>query len=299
MWKVFATAYPSQFRTVAPYRAVKIREPQMSLRDYLGLIRSESLSWRTMLVLDTSIARVPELVEIASVKNLVALEITTPRNILSVTDNSNMRVASLSDRIVRTWSELAESSGAFSQLRILRLYNQHDVSSVILRYLGAFPSLCLVIAQDCSNLIASLPTKDLHEDGWEMGYPRFGADVEQGDVSEALTLYERYKASLAPEIDGRQARQEILIQDCPVLDFRLGKDPSAGPKTRHNAKPRSTIYLQRRRSPESRPLEPVPKRQKLAGKSVHRTSQPSSGPKKPVMKQHKTRDLGDVLGDFL
>ncbi|GAQ11135.1 hypothetical protein ALT_8456 [Aspergillus lentulus] len=299
MWKLFATVYPAEFQGVAKYRSMKVKWPQMPLREYWSVVKSDTLSWRLVLTLTPSFGRVPELVEIANIKNLVALEITTPLQVMPMLDSSEPHIAGLNDRITRTWSELAETSGAFTHLRILRLYRQPDLTPVGIRYLSALPGLCLIIAHGCPNLKSFLQGEGLDKDRWEVTtIPQFVVkESMQLEGSEPPTLYECYQTSFRAGSEGHAVEEGILDRDSPVLDFRIVPEGSPGLGKRGSSS--STIYFQRRKASGSRPPEPPLKKVKMGGQSPEKTPRPRSGSRKPVMRERNPRDLRDVLGDFL
>jgi hypothetical protein len=299
MWKLFATVYPAELRNVAKYRSMKVKWPKMPLREYWSVVKSDSLSWRLVLTLTPSFGRVPELVEIANIKNLVALEIATPLQVMPMLDSSEPQNAGLNDRIARTWSELAETSGAFTHLRILRLYCQPDLTPVGIRYLSALPGLCFIIAHGCPNLKPFLQGEGLDKDRWEVtAIPQFVVkESSQLEGSEPLTLYECYQKSFHASSEGHAIEDGILDRGSPVLDFRIVPEGSQGLGKRGSSF--STIYFQRRKASGSRPPEPPQKKLKITGQSPEKTSRPRSGSRKPVMRKQNPRDLRDVLGDFL
>ncbi|PYI04893.1 hypothetical protein BO78DRAFT_158090 [Aspergillus sclerotiicarbonarius CBS 121057] len=271
-WKLFATAYPEQFRAVSSYRSMKIEGPRMSMQEYLGLVKSDSLSWRAVLTLASSFARVPELVEISSIRNLVALEIATPSHTAPVLDDTEPPLATLSDRIVRTWSELAQDAGAFAHLRVLALYHQTDLSQLTLRYLRGFPSLQMVVAEGCPGLVsASAVNPDV--DGWEV--------VLQPERAE--TLYEYYQSSVRDE-----AKESSVLADAPILDFQVGQNTGRALGERLK-KPR-LVCLRRAKAYER---EPALKRARVAA-----SARPQGG-KRAVMKERSAKDLGGILQEFL
>ncbi|PYH99255.1 hypothetical protein BO71DRAFT_394584 [Aspergillus ellipticus CBS 707.79] len=272
MWKLLATAYPEQFRQVSSYRCVKIEGPRLSMGEYLGLVTSDSVSWRVVLTLAASHARVPELVEISSIRNLAALEIVTPSHAQPLLDEAALPLAALSDRIVRTWSELATASGAFAHLRVLVLYQQPNLSRLALQYLRAFPSLQMIMVLDCPGIVSV----DSEASGWEVA---FGLDKPH-------TLYECYRMSLKDEARGSPA-----LAGVPVLDFQVGQQAS---RTLSNMSQKPwTVYLRRTETEKSERGEPAPKRPRVAS-----TPRPP-GAQRAVMKTHKGKDLGGVLQDFL
>ncbi|KAH3498753.1 hypothetical protein KXW24_001712 [Aspergillus fumigatus] len=300
MWKLFATVYPAEFRCVAKYRCMKVKWPQMPLREYWSVVKSDTLSWRLVLTLSPSLGRIPELVEIANIKNLVALEIATPlQQVMPMLDSSEPHAAGLNDRIARTWSELAEAPGAFAHLRILRLYCQPDLTPVGIRYLSALPGLRLIIAHGCPNLKPFLQGENLDKDRWEVTtIPKFVIkNSDQLEGSEPLTLYECYQTSFHDSSDEPAVEGGIVDRGSPVLDFRIVPDGSQGLGKRGCSS--STIYFQRIKASGSRPRDPPQKRLKMTGQSPEETSQRGSGSRKPVMRGRNPRDLRDVLSDFL
>ncbi|KAA8644743.1 uncharacterized protein ATNIH1004_008950 [Aspergillus tanneri] len=278
MWKLFATAYPDAFARVAQYRLMKIGSLKLSLRDYLGMVRSDSLNWRVVLTLATSFAKVPELVEISRVRNLVALEISTPREVQSVVDGDSgdleMSVTALSDRIFRTWSELAQGAGAFAHLRVLKLYYQEDLSKGVLQYLMEFPSLRFLIVYECPGLSSIGMDEDL--DGWEVT-----AEPVVSKEWPVMSLYSSYQASLVADIDGEPSTINLI---CPILDFQIG--PRTGPLPSREHDRAKTLCLRRR-------TEPRPASKKL------KTIQKPSGPRKRMMKDRRGKDIGESLREFL
>ncbi|KAE8148153.1 hypothetical protein BDV25DRAFT_158857 [Aspergillus avenaceus] len=281
MWKVFATAYPDEFRQIAQHRSMKIEGPRLPMRDYLEMVKSENLRWRTVLTIVNSHARVPEMVDVSSVRNLVALEVSTPPQINSCEDLETP-MAALSDRIVRTWSELAEGSGGFAHVRVLKLCHQ-DLSEVALRYLRALPSLQVILVHDCQG-IHSVATSASGAAGWE--YRRLPG--EEGPP----TLYELYQTSLTDQ----NKAEPTLDRDSPILDFQIGQ-ASRTPTRPKNAQ---TLLLYRTGATVRSPTEgsgPQAKRPKV-GVSAGGEAQKRLGPRRPVMKDRKTKDLAEVLGQF-
>ncbi|KAB8257198.1 hypothetical protein BDV32DRAFT_127856 [Aspergillus pseudonomiae] len=282
MWKLFATAYPVEFRQISQYRSMKIEGPRLAMRDYLELVKSDSLKWQVVLNLATSFARVPELVGISSIRNLAALEVATPRRAETTpADATETPVTALSDRIIRSWSELAQTSGAFAHLRVLKLCHQ-DLSGVVLRYLRAFPSLQVIVAYGCPG-IHSMVTDGLEIDGWES---RPGQD-------KPPALYELYQASL----DGEPP---VMDQGSPILDFQIGQTNQESKRVPTKAK---TLYLNRTKAANRIPTENlalhIPAKRPKEEVSAAGEPQRRSGPKRAVMRDRKAKDLGEILGNFL
>ncbi|KAL4921591.1 hypothetical protein BDW62DRAFT_174024 [Aspergillus aurantiobrunneus] len=277
MWKLLATVYPAEFSEVEKYRSMKIEGPKLPMRDYLGLTKSDTLSWRVILTLAASYARVPELVEISEIKNLVALDIATPAQPHALPE-TDIQITALSDRIVRAWSEVAQAAGAFSHLRVLILRHQSALSDVTLHYLKAFPNLQSVIVFECSGITSAFSKGDV--DGWAI------AETEQ---SAPGSLYGLYEAS-CKAFDS----EDSTPAQTPILDFQIGQMRSKA-RGRH---PHSAMHLRRTADAPKR-VEPEPNTRKRkevgASDSRREQSQPRKG--KAVMKD-RTKDIGDMLSDF-
>ncbi|KAL2001620.1 hypothetical protein VTN02DRAFT_1529 [Thermoascus thermophilus] len=278
MWKLFATAYPREFRQIADYRAMKIEGPRLPMRDYLGLVKDDALNWAVALTLSTEFARTPELVDIGKVRNIVALEIsTTPSKPPPGPDEDAVPVAVLDDRIVRTWSELAQTSGAFQHLRVLRVYHQEQLSPIVFQYFRVFPALRVLVVQDCRGLTPESAEAAARTHGWEIGAAKHRD--EETDIYDSDTVYECYAAS-GTLLDGR--REEPSIDpDTPILDFQVGQAVRGG-VSRKARKLKPTVFLRKgfmadqtmgkRRSeapePPNRKRTSTPRMKKLGGKDL-------------------------------
>ncbi|KAL4930674.1 uncharacterized protein BDV17DRAFT_35987 [Aspergillus undulatus] len=275
MWKLLATAYPAEFSKIEQYRSMKIEGPKLSMRDYLGLTKSDSMSWRVVLTLGASYARIPELVGISEIRNLVALDIASPPDPALLPDDTSLQVTALTDRIIRSWSELAETTDAFTQLRVLILRHQLDLSKVALHYLRAFPNLQFVVAFDCPGISTTLSKGDV--DGWT---------ISEMKDSTPKTLYGFYDAN-CKSFGGNG----LLTAETPVLDFQIGQMKS---KSRR-ADSHSAVYLQRTNdAPTVDPEASSRKRNRV--RTLDGQREQSRKPK-AVMKD-RTRDIGDVLSSF-
>jgi len=273
MWKLLATAYPSQFREISQYRLMKIEGPRMPMRDYLNQIKSDTLHWRVALTMFTSFASVPELVEISNVKNLVALELNTSSELETFSSDTDLPMTALNDRIVRTWSELA-ASDAFAHLSVLRISHQKQVSPVILRYLRSFPLLRLLVICDCPSVSRLFKKNSKPIEGWQP----MDTVVDDDDSDAAHDkLYGCYRASFT-------INEDTKAPDVPILSFQIGREMRRSTKTPSF----DTIYLVRQSHPEQETSEPAAKRQKVPGRHSRVT-----------MREHKGRNLDSVLQEFL
>ena len=245
----------------------------MPMRDYLDQIKSDTLHWGVALTLFTSFASVPELVDIANVKNLVALELNTSSELETFSSETDLPMTSLNDRIVRTWSELT-ASDAFAHLRILRISHQKQVSPAILRYLRSFPSLRLLVICGCPNVARLFRKSSKAIEGWQP------TNILVDDDSDAAhdTVYGCYRASFTLD-------EDMEASDIPILSFQIGREMRRSTKTPLF----DTMYLVRQGRPEQQETsEPAAKRQKVPGKHSRGT-----------MREHKGKNLDSVLQEFL
>lgn len=291
MWKLFATVYPREFRQIANYRAMKIEGPKMPMRDYFGLVKDDALHWGVALTLSTEFARTPELVEIANVKNIVALEIsTTLSKPQPDQDEDAAPVAVLDDRIIRTWSELAQTSGAFRYLRVLRVYHQEKLSPIIFQYFRVFPSLRVLVVQDCRGLTAESAKEAAETYGWEVGtQPPSKDNKEETEIYDSDTVYECYEAS-DTLLDGEEPS---IDRDTPILDFQLGQAVRGG-MNKKARKLKPTVFLRRG------PIELDVTDAAMGKRRLEEAGPPNrKKARKPVMKDAGGKDLTGLLAEFL
>lgn len=84
---------------------------------------------------------VPDLIKLSAVTNLGALEIINTQGV------ENLAVA---DRLLRSWHQAALNDGAFSVLRVLKLWNHEGLTGKSLAYVNGFPALALYDVKGCS-----------------------------------------------------------------------------------------------------------------------------------------------------
>ncbi|PYH82013.1 hypothetical protein BO82DRAFT_334985 [Aspergillus uvarum CBS 121591] len=276
-WRLLATAYPEEFRKIAADRVMKIESPLMPMQDYLSLVKSDSLSWGAILTLAATYARVPDLVGLANIPNLIALEIATPLQYEGVEDESDAPMVDLNDRVMRSWSELAQNSAGFANLRVLMLQFQSNISSVTLRYLRDLPALQLLVLNGCRAIPAGAAA-GFELEGW--------AVVDMGEVPKSLqSIYQNTLQS-----DG--AEKPTFPVDAPTFSLQVGqtlKVLRATSKQKHRAVGYNPICLRRIKDY----AEPPVKKQRTT------PDQRPAGPKRAVMKERKLKDLGGLLQDFL
>lgn len=120
------------------YRA-QITAPKSHLSVYTTPLTSRNFDFLTVLSITKRID-VSDAVKLSSISNLIALEIVAP---------APQPGTGVSDRVIRAWSHAVETHGAFSVLRILKLWNHEDITSQSLPYIDKFPVLAVYDVRSC------------------------------------------------------------------------------------------------------------------------------------------------------
>lgn len=115
------------------------KSPNCQLEVYTNPLTSVSYDFITSLSITTAVS-VPDLVKLSNVTNLGVLEI------INADGCENMSVG---DRLIRAWHLAALNDGAFSVLRILKLFNHEGLTTKSLSYLNSFPALAIYDVQGC------------------------------------------------------------------------------------------------------------------------------------------------------
>lgn len=294
-WKVFATAYPHEFKELSQYHSMKVDRRTMLIPDYLGLLRSDSLSWGTVLTLSTEFTGVADLVGVSSVVNLVALDISYFKPPKSVPAPEDQIITTLSDRIVRSWSEQAQMGGAFQHLRVLMVRGQHNLSEGLFRYLDIFPALIVLVVAGCEELISDSAKKTAESYGWTEGnqWPRSGhVPAKYRSLSDCKTAYDVYfNCFIFANNDMGGEEKYPFNPDTPILDFTL--EPSKS----HRQFKKVWFFRQNPLGPAN--AQPETRKRKMGEPAEkargHRTNK---GPRSPPMKRRGDRDISGLLADF-
>lgn len=128
--------------------------PHKTMAEYAGMVTSpltitspvshtgppQDFTWLTALTLSKLDLTHRDLLTLAQIPNLVALDIQSK-------DHPGSDI--VDDRIMRTWSEHATECTAFGRLQVLILRNQPNLTSRSLDYLSRFPNLALFGMQNC------------------------------------------------------------------------------------------------------------------------------------------------------
>ncbi|KAJ5122597.1 hypothetical protein N7448_003731 [Penicillium atrosanguineum] len=287
MWKIMADTYPQQFHKTSPEYCLRIDSPKEPVKCYIDLLNSDIGSWQAMLAISSTHATTADLVAIGNLKNLVAMDIYPTNRIPKPEDIDEGRGQGLDDRILRTWLEVAETTGSLQQLRFLRLVNQPRVTIQALELLAKLPNLQHVALMGCSTFQKIVHSDRDHFGEWlasrSLPYPQPLPEDESKSClvmkGSRLPWKSRIvkKHNLEENIDGVQGLP-ALNSDTPILEFDLSPTPLLT---------RETI-LHLTRSPQQ-------------NQKKRRVPQPDSSKSqgKRVMKDRPGRDIADVLGDFL
>lgn len=280
MWKIFCAAYPVEFRRLCQHCESRVGSPRYPLSDYIKLVKSSSDSWATRLNIWTEFARVPELVELADVTNLVSLEVNTSRDTPEL--SQDQEVVSLNDRVLRTWSELAETSGAFKHLRVLRLYHQRDLTEQAFCYLSTLPALEYCVLAKCDRMTHNSAIQTARSQGWI---------VIEDDPNQEMIHFSPLATSknFVGETKWRGDRPDGDIptsvpSDVPILEFSVGQ--------RHEKLRDHEIFIMYRKHAHKgykRSLVDI-----VSSGNDHAQKKT----RKPAMKQ-RGKDLSGMLADFL
>jgi len=118
-----------------------IKYPKSPLQAYIKPLISKTFDFITSLSIHIN-CPVVELVRLAKISNLGILEIINP-------DPGQETPSGVGDIVLRAWSREAREIGAFSVLRILRLWNHEDLTGRSLQHIQSFPALALFDVSGC------------------------------------------------------------------------------------------------------------------------------------------------------
>ncbi|KAF3491007.1 CBS domain-containing protein [Arthroderma uncinatum] len=274
LWKIFAAAYTKEFNKVAHRYSLKPSSKEMPISDYLKLISSKNLDWAAVLSVSAEFFEPNELLDIANVTNLTALEIRSqPRR----TEFEYEPITTISDRVIRGWSEMALAGSAFGQLRILVLRLQPGISEHIFAYLDAFRSLTTFIMQGCSKLYRKEARELAAKHGWE------SYTVHFSDCS----LY-RIIMKLGSELEPKSQDNTLMINASPVVEFSL---------FRRNLKPldeQEEIIFKRKATRQGRPGPGKRKNYSNVAIEAAKTDKRV----KPVLRENRREDMHGLLAQF-
>ncbi|KAK2763815.1 hypothetical protein FQN54_009433 [Arachnomyces sp. PD_36] len=296
-WKIFATAYPSEFRELSQYHCMQLNQRAMRIPDYLGLLRSESLAWGTVLTLSTEFTGVSDLVGISSVVNLVALNISYFKPPKSAPIPEDREIITLNDRIIRSWSEQARTGTAFRHLRVLMVRGQHDLSDGLFRYLDSFPALIILVVAGCEQVTSDAAKKTAERYGWAEGNKWPCSEylpAKYRSLADCKTIYDAYFNCFAFANNNLGGNAKYPFDSgTPILDFIME------PTKPHRESKKIWFFRQNPLGPVN--ARPETKKRKIGdsgdkGRSGHGNK--NKGPRNPAMKRRGGKDISGLLADF-
>jgi hypothetical protein len=216
------------------------------------------------------------------VTNLISLEVNTSISGRDTPELQDQEVVSLNDRILRTWSELAEKSGAFKHLRVLRLYQQRDLSEQAFCYLSRLPALEYCVLAKCDRMTQASAIKAARSEGWVVIDDIPDQTIKQFSPRATEKLYWRIRWR-----GGRPDGQipASLPSDIPVLEYSIGQ--------RYEKLRNCDIMIMHRNDTNK-----GTKRSLTDTVSSENDRGAQKKTRKPVLKQ-RGKDLSGMLADFL
>ncbi|OAX85239.1 hypothetical protein ACJ72_00399 [Emergomyces africanus] len=283
MWKIFTTVYPQDFREISPYYSLKTSTKKMPLQDYYRLIHSPSLSWGTVLAISTDSVDLHGLVEISKITNLVALDITTPLPAKSpVKQDDDIPITTLTDRVLRSWGELALAGVAFKNLSVLMLHLQSAITLRIFSYLDQFPSLEVLIVVSCPQLA----DHSLKSVGQQHGWSTRRVNAANKSLYECYTHY----ITSADSIDTGIAPE---IRSLPLLEFSL-----AAPDAKEYKKKHKSVWLYRQIKNSNAGRSNKKRITEHEGDVITDNNVKRRQRSKPTPKGQKSMDMAGLLAEF-
>ncbi|CAL5867436.1 uncharacterized protein PFLUO_LOCUS1655 [Penicillium psychrofluorescens] len=295
MWRILATKYPQHFYQVSSGCRLHIHRPLQKMAAYTDLIKSNEYRWRAILTMETKYAsQTSDLLNLASIKNLVALEINNERGSLYDEHGTRRGLPEISVGLVRGWIELAQSSGAWQHLRFLRIRCHQELPPAALRLLLELPQLQTVVIYDSENI-----SREIHQlrkpkqqgsvnmEGWEVQrldwlWKDHGEDVA---LASLRPLVDMYNASL------QKTETPAGLLDVPILEYQLSDD--------FYSEPHGVAYRARYKAKQiavfTRPS--VDSKRKMENKRAA-LRQPQSQPQAKRVMKDRRGDLVGMLGEM-
>ncbi|EZF69176.1 hypothetical protein H105_08322 [Trichophyton soudanense CBS 452.61] len=279
LWKIFATAYPAEFNQISHRYLLKPSSKKMAVTNYLKLLSSASVDWTAVVSLSVELFEPHEFLEVANVRNLIGLEIRTqPKR----TEFGYEATVSVSDRVIKGWSEQALTGQAFEHLQILVLRLQTGLTEHMFAYLNAFPTLNAFLMQGCPRLYSKEAREMAEKHGWV----------------PFVVHYSDH--SLYKIIENMDSELESQTQDCrlmcidslPVVDFSLY---CRNLRSLHSEE--QILFRRKYRATDHLSLQEK-KAQKTHNGSDIAPSQPDSKQNKRVVKESCKKDMKGLLDQF-
>ncbi|KAI5283676.1 hypothetical protein KEM52_003280, partial [Ascosphaera acerosa] len=183
-------------------------------------------AWTVVMKLATDFVRLPDLLRVSQLRNLVALEIKTqpqPPEWMVMEELAAGKPAAagprvqVTDRVVRSWGELARAGAGFQQLRILMLRAQPDVTAHLVSQLALFPALVGVAVVECPGL----QTEAARECAARYGWTVYDIKKRAQTGKTVLDLLLDYLASPSADEQEREACVDVplaQLRRTPLLE---------------------------------------------------------------------------------
>ncbi|WEW55399.1 hypothetical protein PRK78_000830 [Emydomyces testavorans] len=282
MWKIFVTVYGQELKEEDRVYTFRPRSKQMPMREYFNLLNSNSLCWQTTVSFSTEFVGLADLVDVSSVYNLVFLEVTASRRKRQLAHDSGPGT-SVTDRVIRSWSDAVRAGKAFRYLRCLSLDGQTEVTKNFFPYLDNFPTLSGLVLRSCPQM----KDKDAVTAGARHGWQVKRLDPQKHSFEKWKILYTSKGGFGNLQKDpGNDSENDTW----PTLHFHLG---SSGPSTSTESR---TYHFRR-----ERPVLGVnsdPSRIAVEPAGVDALSRINKPVRRLMVKASKKKDMDGILADF-
>lgn len=224
MWKLMATAYPRDFRDFCPLYRVYVDEQKMHFSDYIKQLTSPSLRWGTVLTVTTEWFDQASPASLSNITNLMALDISTPLLLKAFHDTAVL--TPLTNRVIRSWAELAAARASFKYLRVVILRSQHEVTEQALAYFAQFPALAALAIINCPRITGDgslLPSNADDDPGSPYAHAQAIAAAQGWDLHSLADRTSTTKTALDFLQDYYKATPSVpaTLRSLPLLEFTM------------------------------------------------------------------------------
>lgn len=272
----------------------------------MNILNSDDFRWRAILTIATAHCSAADLTAISKIKNLVALDVyNQPYSSQPTLDPTSVNHDGfpLQDGFVRGWIE----SNELQHLRVLRLYNQHEVTTSVLRSLRRLPELQLVLAYECAKITKYIRQSGKPENGIEVDVEGWSAcrldwlwDSEKTNKSlnHIMPLLHAYESNIQPATNGR-TRPSSLSTELPVLEFKLPTiDHSRKEMLAIRSNYSSMSIVMFTRDPVRQRMDGERKQKRERERKSSGTAEGSARPFKRAVMKDRGFDISKTLNDF-
>lgn len=216
IWKVFQDVFKGDKpRNMGQLRFRQaIDNPKIGLGDYTRSMLSPSMEYLVHLSITIPFP-VHAYVRLADLKNLGILEIVRI-DVDKSKQHKGDDPPQLDDRVVRAWSDLILSDGAFPLLRILKLWYHKLVTPISLSYVSKFPSLAFYDVRGCGFERPWNVTVDVETHGWRES--KFPDSLVQLEEACLRGLYSQISSNvdittILRKYDAEPTDSDTILQD--------------------------------------------------------------------------------------